>query len=710
MHSRGLRPRMVSRTARWATTIVAVLALLLGTAVPATAAAAPVAAGVNGPAKMSLSGWSAGNIISDAVFTDRTTMTEAQIQSFFNSKVKTCRGGTDKYGPIICLKDYKTDSVSRSADAYCKGYTGARGESAARIIHRVAQSCGINPQVLIVMLQKEQGLVTHTYPSKWRYDKALGQGCPDDAPCNPAYVGFFHQIYGAARQMQIYMEGRYFTWYKPGNTWKIRYDVEISCGSSPVYVANKATSALYYYTPYQPNAASLRAGYGTGDGCSSYGNRNFYNYFTDWFGSTQKPAVTVDPLRDIKALYTSLGGSTGVLGAVKTNPSCTATTARCTQTYANGIITWTKARGALTVYGPIYKEYLVQGGLGGALGYPKETPRAITDPNGNGVGQQFDSGWIHQSAAGTFASSTRFMTAYSAAGWLRGSLGWPTSRETCTSASCVQDFTGGFIGAATGKPAFATLKATSKSIDALHAAQGGSAGVLGAQAGDRTLVTDPNGHGLAQHYQNGYIHASEAGTFATSATLMTTYSKAGWLRGALGWPVNAEQRITDPNGNGVVQGFQGGWIHSSASGTFSTSSRIMTAYSAAGWLRGALGWPASAEVCTGAVCAQAFAGGLISFSGSSLAASTIGVSAAAITKVHTASGGIKGPLGAATESAGVVASENGSGLTRGFAGGRIHSSASGTFASSATIMTAYSAAGWLRGKLGWPTGAESCAG
>ncbi|GAA3927441.1 hypothetical protein GCM10022383_03090 [Microbacterium soli] len=214
-------------------------------------------------------------------------MTEAQIQAFFDSKVKTCLGGSDQWGPIICLKDYRTDSVNRPADAYCKGYTGAKGESAARIIHRVAQSCGINPQVLIVMLQKEQSLVTHTWPSAWRYDKALGQGCPDDAPCNPAYVGFFHQIYGAARQMQTYLEGKYFTWYAPGKTWNILYHPNRDCGTSPVLVANKATSALYYYTPYQPNAAALRAGYGTGDACSSYGNRNFYNYFTDWFGSTQ---------------------------------------------------------------------------------------------------------------------------------------------------------------------------------------------------------------------------------------------------------------------------------------------------------------------------------------------------------------------------------------------------------------------------------------
>jgi len=274
----------VSRTARWATTIVAVLGLILGTAVPAAAAATSVGAAVNGPVKMSLAGFNPGNIISDAVFTDRSTMTEAQIQTFFNSKVTNCRAG------YTCLKDYRTTSVTRAADKYCRGYAGAANESAARIIYRVAQACDINPQVLIVMLQKEQGLINHTWPSQWRYDAALGQACPDTAPCDPKFVGFFHQIYGAARQMQIYMEGRYFQWYKAGQTWQIQWHPDRArCGTGPVYIANKATEALYYYTPYQPNAAAMRAGYGTGDSCSSYGNRNFYNYFTDWFGSTQKP-------------------------------------------------------------------------------------------------------------------------------------------------------------------------------------------------------------------------------------------------------------------------------------------------------------------------------------------------------------------------------------------------------------------------------------
>ncbi|MGX1932597.1 hypothetical protein [Microbacterium resistens] len=258
-------------------------ALTADTAAAATALPQDVPAAVRPAAD--LSQFRAGNIISDRVFTDAGTMTAGQIQSFFEGKVSSCRSG------YTCLKDFRISSVNRPADSYCRGYSGASNELASTIIARVAQSCGINPQVLVVMLQKEQGLVTHTWPSQWRYDAALGQGCPDDAPCDPSFVGFFHQIYGAARQMKIYLEGEWFTWFAPGNTWNILYNPDRGCGSSPVYIENAATSALYYYTPYQPNAAALRAGYGEGDACSAYGNRNFYNYFTDWFGSTQGGTV-----------------------------------------------------------------------------------------------------------------------------------------------------------------------------------------------------------------------------------------------------------------------------------------------------------------------------------------------------------------------------------------------------------------------------------
>lgn len=233
----------------------------------------------------SLVGWNPGNIMSDAVFYNGGTMSAAQVQSFLNSKVSSCQSGH------VCLKDYRQSTPTRTADRYCPStYTGAGNESAATIIAKVGQACGINPQVLIVMLQKEQGLVTHTWPSDWRYTIAMGMACPDTAPCDERYYGFFNQVYGAARQLKVYGLSSGFR-HNAGQTVDLLYNPNPACGSSRVYIENKATAALYNYTPYQPNQAALNAGYGEGDACSAYGNRNFYNYFTDWFGSTQSPTT-----------------------------------------------------------------------------------------------------------------------------------------------------------------------------------------------------------------------------------------------------------------------------------------------------------------------------------------------------------------------------------------------------------------------------------
>lgn len=233
---------------------------------------------------VSLVGFDPGNIISDAVFYDSGSMSAAQIQDFLKRKVPTCQSG------YTCLKDFRASTTSRKADAYCtKPYQGASSESAATIIAKVAQACGISPKVLLVMLQKEQGLVTHTWPSSWRYTIAMGMACPDTSACDTRYYGFQNQVYGAARQYQIYAKSSWFDWFPVGKVSQVRYHPNASCGSGPVTIRNKATASLYYYTPYQPNAAALRAGYGTGDACSAYGNRNFYNYFTDWFGATRGP-------------------------------------------------------------------------------------------------------------------------------------------------------------------------------------------------------------------------------------------------------------------------------------------------------------------------------------------------------------------------------------------------------------------------------------
>ena len=209
----------------------------------------------------SLSGFNPGNIISDHVFYDGSSMSLSQIKSFLNSKVSSCRSG------YTCLPDYTQNTKSRSADQYCDGYTGRSGESAAAIIYRVAKSCDINPKALIVILQKEQGLVTHTWPSDWRYTIAMGMACPDTSACDTRYYGFQNQVYSAARQYQVYSKSSYFSWYPVGATSNVRWHPNASCGSAPVYIENKATAALYYYTPYQPNEAALKAGDGTGDSC-----------------------------------------------------------------------------------------------------------------------------------------------------------------------------------------------------------------------------------------------------------------------------------------------------------------------------------------------------------------------------------------------------------------------------------------------------------
>ncbi|MBM3716773.1 MAG: hypothetical protein FJW64_13760, partial [Actinobacteria bacterium] len=254
-------------------------------------------------APATLAGFTPGNIIDDAVFFNSGTMSEDEIQKFLETRVPSCQSG------YTCLKDWRDTSRTVNADAMCGPYAGAPNERASRIIFKVAQACGINPRVILVTLQKEQGLVTHTWPSASRFRIAMGQGCPDTAACDTRYYGFFNQVYGAAWQFKRYANppgtSRYFTWYAPGNTWNIRFDTEAACGSSPVYVTNQATSNLYYYTPYQPNAAALRAGYGEGDGCSAYGNRNFYNYFTDWFGSTR---AQPDPVGSFDSVEAEVGG------------------------------------------------------------------------------------------------------------------------------------------------------------------------------------------------------------------------------------------------------------------------------------------------------------------------------------------------------------------------------------------------------------------
>lgn len=260
----------------------------------------------------------AGRIIDDAVFYNQSAMSAESIQSFLQDRVPACdtqgsqpawdfgRGDITRaqYAasvgwqspPYTCLRDYRQNTPQmEAASGLCEGIPAKAGRSGAEIIYDVAQACHINPQVLLVLLQKEQSLILDTWPLTRQYRNATGFACPDTAPCDPSYDGFFYQVYYAARQFQLYKIYPNSYNYVAGRTNNIYYNPDLSrCGSSQVYIENQATAALYIYTPYQPNAAALSNLYGTGDNCSAYGNRNFWRLFTDWFGSTLAPFTALD--------------------------------------------------------------------------------------------------------------------------------------------------------------------------------------------------------------------------------------------------------------------------------------------------------------------------------------------------------------------------------------------------------------------------------
>jgi hypothetical protein len=186
-----------------------------------------------------------GNIISDSVFYDPATMDTAQVQAFLQREGASCTSS-------LCLKNLRQDTWTRAADGYCGTYEGMAGEPAAAIIAKVGRACGINPQVLLVLLQKEQSLVRTSAPTEEKLRKAVGYGCPDTAPCDAQYYGFYNQLYNAAHRFQYYRAHPGSFGHRVGVVNNVRYHPNAACGTVPVYIQNQATAGLYNYTRTRP--------------------------------------------------------------------------------------------------------------------------------------------------------------------------------------------------------------------------------------------------------------------------------------------------------------------------------------------------------------------------------------------------------------------------------------------------------------------------
>ncbi|WP_431280101.1 hypothetical protein [Leifsonia poae] len=247
---------------------------LAGVAVVAAALTLAPAVGVFAEAKHT---FNPGDIISDDSFFNPDSMTAADIQEFLENR--TCKPADDS----PCLSRYRTDTPDVAASKErCTAMRGQRDEAASSIIARVAKACTISPRVLLVLLQKEQSLLTA--PSASGYQKATGYACPDTAACDRKYFGFFNQVYKAAWQFREYTVHPDDWRYRIGSN-DIQFHPNAACGTSKVRIVNQATANLYNYTPYQPNDETLAHPKGPAGACSTFGNLNFSRLYNQWFGS-----------------------------------------------------------------------------------------------------------------------------------------------------------------------------------------------------------------------------------------------------------------------------------------------------------------------------------------------------------------------------------------------------------------------------------------
>jgi uncharacterized protein with LGFP repeats len=648
-----LRPILSRRIVVQFVAVLAAIAIVGGTATGArsvqSASASPqsqqastTSSAATSAAALSGSNFKAGLVISNYLFYRNNAMTQPEIQAFLDAKVATC-------GNSNCLENKRTTTFDRAADrTVCAAYKGAANELTSTIIFKVQQACGISAKVLLVTLQKEQGLVTKSAPSDAAIRVAMGYGCPDTAPCASQFFGLYNQLYKAAWQFKRYSTPDQWGSIQPGIE-SVRYSPTASCGTKRVVVENNATAALYNYTPYTPNAAALANLSSVGDGCSAYGNRNFWVYYTTWFGSTL--AGVGDEM--VAAAYAKAGGASGALGAEAAATTCGGA-ATCVKTYQHGVVYWTSAAGAIVVSGAIGNYYVANGGPTGVLGIPKGAATAtVSAGNGNGQAQSFAAGIIQASAVGSFAISGPIGTAHSVAGGPSGALGWPIADKIC-----------GLVGG-----------------------------------------------GCSQQFQQGTIYARATGVAipVQSGTVADFYATQGGVAGSLGYPLSPAKAVSHAtNGNGTTQGFAGGVVYSSAIGSFVVSGSILTAHALALGAGGRLGWPIADKVCElpSGGCSQQFQQAIIYARSAGVA---IPVRSATFADFYATQGAPAGSLGYPTAvEVAPKSATNGNGHYQAFARGWAVSSAKGTFIESGVILTKHLAAGGVRGKFGWPVAAQVC--
>lgn len=164
-------------------------------------------------------------IISDSEITDYTTLNLEQIQYF-----------------LVRYDSYLANYITVDNDGQAK--------SAAQIIYERSVNNKLNPQFILVLLQKEQGLVEDEAPQPSQLDWAAGYGCPDSGGCNSRWQGFFKQVNSATLQFRDYLDNPHLYNYKKNVTYVFQDKTGDNLNITEVTPINYATASLYNYTPH----------------------------------------------------------------------------------------------------------------------------------------------------------------------------------------------------------------------------------------------------------------------------------------------------------------------------------------------------------------------------------------------------------------------------------------------------------------------------
>lgn len=418
--------------------------------------------------------------------------------------------------------------------------------------------------------------------------------------------------------------------------------------------------------------------------------------------SSATPAHLVKPGPIFEA-WARGGYENGLMGYPTAEAVCDASS--CTQNFMNGVVAWTAASGAWPVYMGIaasWKSALERSEL---IGFPIGTE--VCGIRGGGCYQLFQGGvLLFSPATGAHTLTGKALEYWQKSGFENGSLGYPTSFQTCglPDAGCLQPFEHGTVA-----------YSASTAIQAVPAgamrdgwnAYGSASGALGypTSAPQCGLV----GNGCFQMFTNGALMHSPASGAHPSLVgpIRDLWQKSGFQSGSLSYPVSTV--LCGLRNGGCFQNYLGGSVlWSQATGANALlGGPIRDAWVRSGFENGALGYPVSAQTCGlwNGGCFQNFEKGSVLWSPGTGAQA---ITSAAIQTRWAQSGYESGSMGYPTS--GSICGLRDGGCFQNFEKGSIMwSPATGAHPMvGGPIQQAWAGQGFENGGLGYPSSPQTC--